>query len=61
MCTVGEVDFLGFFWFFIMLHTKFKLLKEILRSNYKRAFSIFLALPMRKWLFSAQKSEKAKK
>jgi hypothetical protein len=51
--TLGEVDF-GF----SICLIKIKTAKRILRSNYKRRFSIFLVLHMRKSLFSAQKSEK---
>jgi hypothetical protein len=53
---VGEVDF-GVSICLIKILTA----KRILRSNYKKRFSIFLVLPMRKSLFSAQKSEKAAK
>jgi hypothetical protein len=51
-----EVDF-GF----SICYQKIQTAKRILRSNYKRRFSIFLTLKMRKWLFSAQKSGKVSK
>jgi hypothetical protein len=54
--ALGEVDF-GISICYIKILTA----KRILRSNYKRRFSIFSALPVRKWLFCAQKSEKATK
>jgi hypothetical protein len=52
--------FLGFFGFSIC-NIKIQTAKRILRSNYKRHFSIFLALPMGKWYFCAKKSEKGTK
>jgi hypothetical protein len=59
LCISGS-QFLGFLGFSICL-IKIETAKRILRSNYKRRFSIFLVLPMRNWLFGAQKSEKAAK
>jgi hypothetical protein len=56
VCPLGEVDF-GV----SICNIKILTAKIILRSNYKRRFSIFLALPMRKWHFCAQKSEKGTK
>jgi hypothetical protein len=43
-----------------MLHKNLNC-NENIRSSYKRRFVIFLAFPVRKWLFCVQKSEEATK
>jgi hypothetical protein len=54
---IGEVDFWGFF---SICYVKIQTAKDqiTVKIKHKRRFSIFLTLPMKKWLFNAQKSEK---